>query len=377
MELRPPQAGAPARSDGLARRAFELTGIALGAAAGLFLAWQAAGALLLIFAGLLMAVLLDACATGLQRVLPVSRSWCIALVSLVIALLMAGAIWWGGYALSQQADELVSTIARQLRALRGELEAAGLAPERPTQGRGNEPQNLAQLLVPNPRDLFGQARTALTGILGVLGNAVFIAFIGFFVALNPLSYRQGFLSLLPRDKRLRVGAVVDEVAEVLRWWLIGQLATMVVITLSTWAALTLLGMPAPFLLGLQAGLVNFIPYLGPIVAGVPIVLAAASQGASIVGWAVGVFLLIQILEGYILTPLIQRRAVDLQPALTLGAQMLLGALFGAAGIALATPIAAAARIAILRLYVEDALGGPTAQDHNRHEASGTGPFNGS
>lgn len=360
MELRPPEAGAPARSDGLARRAFELTAIALGAAAGLFLAWQAAGALLLIFAGLLVAVLLDACAAGLQRALPVSRSWCIALVSLAIALAVAGAIWLGGYALSQQADQLVSTIDRQLRTLRGELEAAGLAPERPTQSGGGEVQNLAQLLVPDPRDLFGQARTALTGILGVLGNAVFIAFIGFFVALNPMSYKQGFLSLLPRDKRPRVGAVADEVAEVLRWWLVSQLATMVVITLSTWAALTLLGMPAAFLLGLQAGLVNFIPYLGPIVAGVPIVLAAASQGASMVGWAVGVFVLIQILEGYILTPLIQRRAVDLQPALTLAAQMLLGALFGAAGIALATPIAAAARIAILRLYVEDALGGPTA-----------------
>ena len=122
-------------------------------------------------------------------------------------------------------------------------------------------------------------------------------------------------------------------------------------------ASALIGMPGAFLLGLQAGVVNFIPYLGPVIAAVPIGLAAMAQGTSMVVWALGVHTVIQTVEGYLFAPLIQRRAVDLPPVLSLAAVTVSGVLFGAMGAALVTPLVAALKVAVVRLYVEDRLGG--------------------
>jgi predicted PurR-regulated permease PerM len=95
--------------------------------------------------------------------------------------------------------------------------------------------------------------------------------------------------------------------------------------------------------------VNFIPYLGPVVAALPSGLAAMAQGTSMVLWALGVHLVVQMVEGYALAPLIQRRAVDLPPVLTLAAVAVSGTLFGALGVALATPLVAVLKVAVQRL----------------------------
>ena len=123
-----------------------------------------------------------------------------------------------------------------------------------------------------------------------------------------------------------------------------------------WIALTLLGLPGPFVLALQAGVSNLVPYLGPIVAAVPIALVAMPTGHSELIWAVVVYTIIQSVEGYVIGPLIQRQAVEIPAAWTLVAIVLLGALFGVMGIALAMPLVAVARVAIIRFYVEDYLG---------------------
>ena len=327
--------------------------VALAAGAGLFLAWQTAGTLLLLFAGLLFAALLDAATRGLAYVLPVGRGWRLALVCALLTLVAASLAVWGGYNLVAQADGLVAVIGEQLRALRGELRDMGITP--PPESGG--PRTLAQLLLPDPSTLFGTAYSAFSLASGLLGNAIVVVFVGLFAAADPGTYRRGVLALLPRGRRQRVGEVLDEMAAVLRWWLVGQLVAVVLIALSMWLGLALIGMPGALLLGLQAGLVNFIPYLGPVIGAVPIGLAAMAQGTTMVLWALGVHVAVQTVEGYVLAPLIQRRAVDLPPVLTLAAVAVFGTLFGALGVALATPLVAALKVAVQRLYVEDRLGG--------------------
>ena len=327
--------------------------VALATGAGLFLAWQTAGTLLLIFAGLLFGALLDAATRGLAHVLPVGRGWRLALVCALLALGAASLAAWGGYNLLAQVDGLIAVIGDQLRALRGELRAIGITPPPGSEG----PRTLPQLLLPDPSTLFGTAYSAFSLASGWLGNAIVVVFVGLFAAADPGTYRRGVLALLPRDRRRRMGEVLDEMAGVLRWWLVGQLVAVVLIALSTWFGMALIGMPGAFLLGLQAGLVNFVPYLGPVIAAVPIGLAAMAQGTTMVAWALGVHVVIQIVEGYVLAPLIQRRAVDLPPVLTLAAVAVFGTLFGALGVALATPLVAVLKVAVTRLYVEDRLGG--------------------
>lgn len=329
--------------------------IALAAGAGMFLAWRAAHALLLVFAGLLFGALLDACARELELVFPIDRRWRVVGVCTLFGI---GATWllvWSGTYLIAQADTLIQLTGEQLRVIRGELQEIGVAPAPSSEG----PRTLAQLLFPDPGALFGTVHSAFNFMSSAVGNVVVIVFIGLFTAISPETYRRGILSLIPREHRLRVADVLDEMAAALRWWLIGQIVAVALIALTTWAALAFIGMPGALLLGLQAGLMNFIPYLGPVIAAGPIFLAAMAQGTTMVVWALGTHVIIQTVEGYVLAPLIQKRAVDVPPVLTLAAVVVFGALFGALGIALATPLVAALKIAVLRLYVEDRLGGET------------------
>ncbi|MBS3649502.1 AI-2E family transporter [Pseudaminobacter sp. 19-2017] len=333
------------------RSSVSLILVALAAGAGLFLAWQVSRPLLLIFAGLLFGAFLDACTRGLAALVPLRRGWLLTIVCLVLALGAAWLVVWGGTNLIQQADSLVRLIGNELVDLRAELQAIGIGPPQD----GEAPRTLGQILFPNPGALFGTAFSAFNLASSFLGSIVVVVFIGLFMAASPETYHRGVLSLVPRARRQRIGEVLNEMAGALRWWLVGQLAAGTLIAITTWVGLGLIGMPGALPLGLQAGLLNFIPYLGPVIAGVPIVLAAMAQGPTMVWWALGVYFAIQIVEGYVLTPLIQKRAVDVSPVLTLAAVMVFGALFGALGFALATPLVATLKVAVERLYIEDQL----------------------
>jgi len=213
-------------------------------------------------------------------------------------------------------------------------------------------------LLPDPEVLLRSAATAASAVLGSLGNVVVVVFLGLYVAIDPGLYRRGTLLLFPRNKRARLGAVLGEAAETLRWWILGQLVSMSVVAASTLVGLLLIGMPGALLLALQAGLLAFIPYVGTLVGGAVILLAATAQGGTMALWAIGVYAAVQMTESYVFSPLVQRRTVNLPPALTIAALVILGALFGIWGLALGAPLLAALRILVLRLWVGDALGDP-------------------
>jgi predicted PurR-regulated permease PerM len=209
---------------------------------------------------------------------------------------------------------------------------------------------------PNAAALLQSATAALGGVAGVLGNLVVIIFLGLYVAADPAVYRKGTLLLVSPDKRERVGSVLDQSAATLRWWVIGQLVSMAIIAALTYIALLLVGMPAAFILALITGLLAFIPYIGSFVAGAMIVLFGLAQGATMAFWGVGVYLLVQLVESYVLAPIVQRWSVNISPALIIGGLTVLGGLFGIWGFILAAPLLAVLRILVLRLWVEDTLG---------------------
>jgi len=330
------------------RSSLRLLLIALALAAGAFLAWQTAGTLLMIFGGLLLAALLDAATRGLQHLLPLGRGACFAIVCSASTGVILMGIAWGGYTIVQEWDELHRVLTGQLKNIGNSLADMGVQTPGPRGGRITDEQ-IASILLPDPAGLFGQARSAL----GTAGDVLLTLFIGFFVGLNPAAYRRGLESLLPRNRRRLVLDVVDDMADTLRWWLVGQVITIVLVAVSIALALMALGTPGALVLGLLAGLLNFIPYLGSFLGAVPIAIAASSQGGTMVAWVMAIYVLIQIVEGYVLTPLVERRMVHIQPAHALGMQMLMGTLFGAIGIALAAPLQAVLRVAVMRWSTGD------------------------
>jgi predicted PurR-regulated permease PerM len=149
--------------------------------------------------------------------------------------------------------------------------------------------------------------------------------------------------------------VMNEMGQVLRGWLLGQLVRSAIVAMALAATLYSLGVPGAGLLGLQAGVANFIPYLGPLIAALPVALVTMPLGLPTLAWVMASYFLIQTIEGFVIAPLIQKGSVNVAPAWTLFAIVLFGALFGAMGVALAAPLLAVGRIAALRFYVEDVL----------------------
>ncbi len=143
---------------------------------------------------------------------------------------------------------------------------------------------------------------------------------------------------------------------------------MLVVGTMAAVGLLLLGVPAPYALGVVAGLLTFIPYLGAVAAGVPAVLVAITVGWTTALWTVGVYTACHLVEGYIVAPLVQRRLIHLPPALTILSMTVMGALFGILGVILGTPLAALGLVLVREVYVKDTLG------DNIHSA-GTAPAN--
>jgi predicted PurR-regulated permease PerM len=341
---------------GLAWRTATVAGVVLAIALSVFIVVYAAHGFLLIFAGILFAVFLDALTTGVGKVLPINRAIRLTLVCLVTGSALAAFLGSVGTIAVGQTPDLIATLESELRGLRRMVREFGSIDEN---GNGNNDENENEGdwtdWLPDPGGLVGQVRAAFETTFGVLGNIVVILVTGVFLAAQPQLYRDGLTRLVAQRSRRRFGQVLDEIGMTLRFWLIGQFVTMTIIGLVVWGALAAVGMPGAILLGLTAGLLNFVPVIGPILAGIPIVLVAMAQDWWIVFYALGVYLFVQFLEGNILTPLIQRRAVNLPPALIMGAIVIMGLLFGLPGVILATPFAAVALVAVKRLYIEDVL----------------------
>jgi predicted PurR-regulated permease PerM len=213
-----------------------------------------------------------------------------------------------------------------------------------------------------PAALLPSATGALGGVVSVIGTTfgglayiILVAFLGLYLALSPESYADGAIRLIPVGRRDRAREVLREAAETLRHWLLGTSAIMLFLGVLSYVALKLIGVPLALLLAVVSGLAAFVPIVGPMVAGGLMVLVALSESWQLALWAGGFYLVLQGLESYLLTPLIQERAVALPPAVVIAAQVLMGLLFGILGVILATPLAALALVMIKRLYVEDLL----------------------
>jgi predicted PurR-regulated permease PerM len=330
--------------------------------AALFLAllagiWFAADALLLVFACVLFAILLYELSAILSRRFHLNRRLSLAIVVGLLLLIIGLGGWAMAPQITEQANQLAKTIPASMQRLQQMVEQHPLlkriAHELP------QPKQLMQYLgqmVPNAGLFFG-------GILGAIGNVAIILFVGIYFAVSPGAYRRGFLKLVPPAKRGRADEVVHEIGGTLARWLLGTSCSMLIAGIATSVGLSLLGVPLGLILGIIAGLLDFIPYLGPIMAGVPAVLIALSVDPQLALYTIMLFAGIQLVQGYIVQPLIDSWAVEIAPALIIVMQLIFGTIFGFAGIALATPMTATLMVLVKMLYVEDILGDkPQEQD---------------
>ena len=341
--------GIPPLSDGrFAHRTLIVVGIVTAAGLLVYVLATASYAFFLIFAGLVLAAVFCGVAAALEKIGVPRTAGLIAAYLGLIVLLAAGAAW-GGIALVSQIGDLPRMVNTQIDRLPDALQQLGI------------PDISADTLrryLPDVSGLFSSASKTAFSVLGAVGNALIVLFIAIFVSFQPAMYRRGIVSLFTRNQRDRVDRALTHSASELILWLAGQGISMSTIFIVSLIGLYAIGMPNAFLLALQAGLLSFIPTLGPFVAGIVIVFAGFAASPQMAFWGLAVYLVIQAVESNVSQPIAQRYMSALPPALTLGAQLVFGVLFGLVGVALVVPFIAVVKNLVEELYIRDALGGP-------------------
>jgi predicted PurR-regulated permease PerM len=193
------------------------------------------------------------------------------------------------------------------------------------------------------------------GALRAVSDIVLIVLLGTYLALDVALYRDGLVRLFPVTQRDAVKNALDAAGDALSRWLLGQAVLMLMIGVAVAIGLALLGMPLAMALGAIAAVLEFVPFFGPIASGLLAVLVAFVQGPAEALWVVGLFVAVQQVEGNLLVPLVQRWAVELPPAIGVGAVVVFGSLFGLWGVVFGTPLAVVTMVLVRKLYVEDHL----------------------
>lgn len=335
-------------------------------AALLWFTWQFAATLFLIFAGMLLGVALNAMTELLGRVVRLPQALRLALVCLTLAFIVSGVLVLGGTTIAKQATVLSQTIKSQLSTVKAFLEKNGVDTSYFELGQAEAPADAAGTATPSatppattPHTLpsastlassggaiVSQTLKVLLGTVSAVGNFFIVLFLGLAFAAQPSVYRTGLIFMAPAKYRSHCIAVIDRIGFTLERWLLAQLLTMFAVFAVTWIGLELIGIPSSFILGIQAGLLAFIPTLGALIGGLIVVLASLATGWVAALSAFILFLGVHALESYVLTPIIQRQALDIPPATLFAFQILLGVVFGIWGLALALPLVAIAKVIV-------------------------------
>ncbi len=294
--------------------------------------------LLIIFAGVVFAALLDGGVRLLGRVLPIGRGWRLLIVVLLTFAFLVGTFILTGVQVTEQVTQLRSTLESQANRFTVYLTSQGLMPGA-SDVNGIVKQALGSV---------GRVTSWVGSAIGAITSMFMILILGLFIAMDPGTYSRGMQWMVPVDLRPEFAKTLVKMGATLRRLLAGRLLGMAVEGVASGIALAIGGVPMAMLLGIIAGILAFIPNVGAIVTGVLMVAVGFSAGVDTGYWAIGTYLVVQTIDGYVIVPMVAKRTVDLPPALTLGAQILASALFGILGLALADPMTAMLKTALER-----------------------------
>ncbi len=334
--------------------------------------WHASDIVLLVFLGVLFGLAVSAGATRLVR-WHVPRALGAAVIVLSFTAALFGIAGYVGPTLVEQTATIRQQLPDALRRAEGWLNArtngvastvladqtaaeAGDSTSTASPGRSKHldiAQQLSDGIKIATRVMFSFLSASVSVVAGI--GLMFV--LALYVGAEADLYRRGILSLVPPASRPRVGEVMNATADMLRKWLETQFIAMLVIGAASYAAFRIIGVQAAFALALIAGVLEFIPTLGPIISGAIAVAMAFLDSPTKALWVLGAAIFIQQIENNVLIPLLMKGGLELPPALTLVTQGLMAILFGFSGMLVAVPLLAAVIVPIRMLYVEDHLGG--------------------
>lgn len=297
---------------------------------------------LLILAGALIALYFRGLSGLIHRKLHLPEKWSLPIAIIGSLILLALFFWLAGSKINQQIQQLSQTLPATIEHAKQKLNDSPVG------------QQVVQKLSSDGsmQKASSTLRTFFRTTFGVLGDIYVIIFLGLFFTASPKTYVSGFLKLFPSSARPRADEVVQKVGATLTKWLKGKLFAMLVVAVLTAIGLLIIGVPMALTLALIAGILNFIPNFGPLIAMIPAVLVGLLQGPTTALLVAGLYILVQVLESNIITPQIQKRLIQIPPALIIIAQLFMGVLTGGWGLVLATPVVAILMVVLQELWVK-------------------------
>jgi predicted PurR-regulated permease PerM len=332
------------RRDSLERKAFRVTAVVIATLVGAYVLWLLVDLLLLLFAcGLVSLILLSLTKIIRTRTkAPFGIALGLAITGLVAVI--GGAVAFFGATMQSEFAALTTQLPEAWIEFQDRARATRL---------GAAILERSQSAAPTNETIVNAATTALAAVGGALSGLLLVLVGGLYLAAQPTLYATGVLRLIPSRARGPAAETLDAISVSLRNWLKGQAFGMVFVGIATAVGLWIVGVPAALAIGLVAGLAEFVPYLGILVAVVPAVVLGFAQGTETGFWTIGVLVTVQQLQGNLVMPLLQNKMVDLPPAITIFGIIAAGILFGLPGVLLATPLTIVVLVLVRRLYLHE------------------------
>ncbi len=325
------------------------------AAATVFVIWVARHVILLAFAGVLLGIFLQMTSRAVSRWTHLRHGWALTATVATLLLLAALGVWRTQHAIVQQVQQLAESVPTAIDGIEARLDASAWGRSL----RREVASSFAGGSALNGDQMISQAKLLSGKLLSFVVGLIVVFFVGLYAAAEPDLYRTGMLKLIPVRHRSRVAEVLRDLQRSLESWILAQLTSMLIVGTLISLGLWMLGVKGALVLGMLAAMLELIPTFGPLLAASPAVLAGLAEGPSTAAGVAALYLAVQLLEGYVILPLIQQRAVDIPPALLIVMIVLLGYLAGALGALIATPLLVTIMVLINDLYREDYLGEPT------------------
>ncbi|WP_018614549.1 AI-2E family transporter [Segetibacter koreensis] len=298
--------------------------------------------LLLILAGSLIALFFRGLSDLIERKTKWKQGICLSISTLGSVLLIVLLFWLIGAKVQSQIAELSDTLPSTVQNAKEQLNQNPLGQKIVQKISSPKAQKKAQ----------GVIQTFFKTTFGVFGDVYVVIFIGIFFTVAPQLYKNGFVKLIPKKGQPKAENVLNKIGDNLKKWLKGKIFAMFVVFILTAIGLVILGVPMWLVLALIAGILNFIPNFGPLIAMIPAVLVGLMQGPSTAALVAGLYIAVQVAESNFITPMVQKRLINIPPALIIIAQLLISPLTGGWGLVLATPLMVIIMVVVQELYLK-------------------------
>ncbi len=322
-------------------KVWQTTAIVCLAIIGILILRVAFNILLMALAGVLIAVYFHGLAEMITAKTKMGRKPALFISIVGSIILLAAMSWFVGSKVQRQVAELSNTLPQTIKLARVKIANTPVGAKVIEYTSGNNSQKLVDT-----------ATTFFSTSFGIIGDLYIILFLGIFFTADPSLYKNGIIFLFPAQKKSTGGIILKKIETALKGWLKSIIVSIILITILVAIGLSMTGLPGTTVLGLITGMLEIIPNFGPVIAMIPGVLLAFTISTKTAVIVALIYIACQTIVGSIVLPLLQKKMINIPPALTLLIQLVMGTLSGLMGIILAVPLLAIIIIVVNELYVK-------------------------